>query len=419
MNHHQGSALTARKRNTSTTLRGIAAVSAILVGAVVGIAPLAGKAAQAQAQTPTLSPALAVFVPPVAPVVAHAPKVLFGENFESINVAVKRLDQYRGAMPTVMTYTANPFWLSEANCNGMVQSAEGHSASLCGLNPRAQALARALGVFDHAASPGLNHAVIELTGSARGASDLAQLQTAKPIVIGSKNRFVSVSFTAASDRCAGAGSAGHDPLLQWSVQDGPASHAVFSSPANPCAAVLRAKSSSKGVVVTSFVGDSAALVSGSTVGVTLRNGTGDTEGNDLAFDDLKVLDVTPQLTASFVGSPVSAAAVSRLSYRITNTTELGAKSAFTISNVLPVGVRVATTKLLSTCTATTGNPLVGAKTVNFTASLAAGVSSCTISIEVVAASPGVYLNDASRFALVGLDASPSTTLTVSSMPRNW
>ncbi|MBC7519110.1 MAG: hypothetical protein H7248_09590 [Microbacteriaceae bacterium] len=356
--------------------------------------------------------------PTSAPILPQAPKVLFRDDFESIlNAAVKLLNQYRGAMPISMSYTANPFWLNEANCNGMVQSAIGHDGILCALNAESKLLAKVLGVVNHSADPSTNRVVAELTASTAGAANLVELQTARTIPVGAKNRFVTASINVASENCARVGSTSRDAQLQLSLADGANIGALFSTPINPCTA-KNTKTAVKGVYAGTFTGDTALLVVGNTVGVTLRNGTGSFLGNDHAFDDLTILDATPQLTTSFMPSTVPLGRSSRLSYRITNTAELAAKGGFSWSNALPAGISVAAVPLFSsTCAAVSAAPVAGATAVSFTASLARDTASCVVSVNVVTASAGAFTNDASRMTLIGLNPAPTAVLTVTAPPR--
>lgn len=54
------------------------------------------------------------------------------------------------------------------------------------------------------------------------------------------------------------------------------------------------------------IGMNAALFTGAEVGVVIRNVGGQSDGNDHAFDDVRILDVTPQLDKEFTDEDSSA-----------------------------------------------------------------------------------------------------------------
>jgi LPXTG-motif cell wall-anchored protein len=120
-------------------------------------------------------------------------------------------------------------------------------------------------------------------------------------------------------------------------------------------------------------------------------------GSGFGVDNLRVLDVTPALDAAFEAEPATATVPTTLTYTITNTSDLLAKTDWGFSTALPSGLAVAPAPAVAgTCTNTAG----AAFTVTATAGsgaiaaaggdLAAGTTSCTISVDVVAATAGTY-----------------------------
>ncbi|NHA00874.1 hypothetical protein G5V59_15680 [Nocardioides sp. W3-2-3] len=133
----------------------------------------------------------------------------------------------------------------------------------------------------------------------------------------------------------------------------------------------------------------------------------------MSFDLPQIVDVTPSLDKAFspttvTSCPAGAAtcppsSVSTLTFTVTNTTDLQAKPDWTFTDNLPAGVRVAPTPNVGgTCTSTTGAALVrtaapGSTSISVTGGdLALGQASCTVTVDVVSATPGTYTNDATN-----------------------
>ena len=161
------------------------------------------------------------------------------------------------------------------------------------------------------------------------------------------------------------------------------------------------------------------------MGLQLINSTATGTGNYVAFDTPSIVDVTPQLDKLFSPSTIPAGGTSDLVFTITNTTDLAAKTAWTFTDKLPTGV-TATGSNSTTCTGATITAGSGAGTVNATGNVDQGVSSCTISVQVTASTPGTYTNTgctdsggnqiagctSNITSISGLNPPGSTTLTV-------
>jgi len=169
----------------------------------------------------------------------------------------------------------------------------------------------------------------------------------------------------------------------------------------------------------SFPADSSILFTGASMGVVLRNDAGGTgsQGNDGAIDNIRILDVTPQLDKAFVPVLTATGQPSRLTFTVTNTSELAAKPGFSFTDNLPAGMTIASTPdFQSTCApaSITAGGTAGATSVSFQGSLAAGQVSCTFSINVSAAAEGTFTNAPGTNVInpVGLNPPAEATLTV-------
>ncbi|WGM22866.1 LPXTG cell wall anchor domain-containing protein (plasmid) [Paenarthrobacter sp. OM7] len=148
-------------------------------------------------------------------------------------------------------------------------------------------------------------------------------------------------------------------------------------------------------------------------------------GSGFAVDNIRVLDVTPALDVAFDPAAATATVPTTLSYTITNTTDLLAKTDWGFSTALPAGMTVAPTPAVAgTCTNAAGTAFAvtaaaGSGSISVLGGdLAAGTTSCTISVAVVAASPGSYSSGAvTPSGLIvsapgSLQVAPATTVTV-------
>jgi uncharacterized repeat protein (TIGR01451 family) len=336
-----------------------------------------------------------------APGVPAAPLVVFSENFENFGATPttpKLLDTYAGV--TGQTYTADPVWLNFGFCNGIVISAASTDAPACGAGNNAQikALASLLGTLNGTSPATANHVVSAYTANNPGA-DQIEFETATPISLPTNGRFITFSVNVAAVNCNVS-----RPALKFFLVDGATEIPTFTTPINPCPGT--------GSGTGTFPSDGAVLFTGSQLGIVMRNANASGVGNDHAFDDIKVLDATPQLDKSFT-SPVAPGGTSRLTLTVTNTSELAAKPGWSFTDTLPSGMHVAATpNVADTCVA---HPTVaatpGSATINVSGGLAAGEAACSVSVDVVADAPGDYANGASNIAPkagVNLPPAPAT-----------
>jgi uncharacterized repeat protein (TIGR01451 family) len=405
-----------------------AAVLVIAAGCVLPAVVAAGPAVAASRAADAHTTAHATAHAAVAAGVPQPPLTLFTEGFENgVTATPELLTDYTGAAPTGETYSADPAWL--ANCNGIILEFDSPDADYpnAPVSPGCQyeeaydkirQLAYALGAFTGDSTPGTNHVVSAYTQANPGAG-LRELEMNHPVTLpGSSRRFIDFSVDAAAVNCPPVAAA---PAYQFSLISGGVTtplggtvDACTSTTTEPAPAV--GTTPAEPINVGSYAsGASALLTGGSTLSVELLNEQASGVGNDAAFDNVKVLDVTPRLDESFTPTAIQPGQTSVLTFTVTNTSELASKSGWSFTDSLPPGLTVAPgTPLGGTCAATTAAP-AGGTSVSVTAGdLPAGAASCTITIPVTATKTGTYTAVGSTVVPVGLDPPGSASLTVSS-----
>ncbi|MCX6406947.1 MAG: hypothetical protein NTV28_08510 [Propionibacteriales bacterium] len=365
-------------------------------------------------------------VAPGNPGVPGAPRVLFTEDFDNApNNSNVLLTNYVGESGT--TYTGDPFWVSRNNCNGFIidhgsprVAGDCNGAQTDTFGEQAYdsltAIPRAIGLFN-----GLDSGAANLNGAASSytsgstTDNEVQFETQSPIQLPAANRFVTFSVDAGAENCF----ATHPELRFYLKNDAGAEFPVSDTAIDPCtdsrARTIQSvtqQGRAFDVNVGRFVADGNRLLTGTTLGIVMRNENGFGGGNDGAYDNIRVLDVTPQLDKSFSPQRVPVNGVSTLTLTVTNTSELGAKNGWAFTDNLPDGLVVADDPNLGgTCQATrTATP--GTGTVEITDGvLAEGAQSCTVTVDVTSksptgseASPVTYRNCAANFSdVVGMD----------------
>src|SRR5207249_4045862 len=166
--------------------------------------------------------------------------------------------------------------------------------------------------------------------------------------------------------------------------------------------------------VTYLVGasasDAAVLVSADSVGLELDQGEESTRGNDSAFDNVRLLDATPQLDKSFDPTLIDVGESSTLTFTITNTTDLAAKNGWSFDDRLPAGLEVAKpTGASTTCAGGSVTASPGDASVNAHGNLETGQAACTVSVNVTSARAAEYENGPSNVESVGLNPPGSST----------
>lgn len=335
---------------------------------------------------------------PGSPGVPQAPGVVFTEEFENGQGATPIVvTGYSGPAPLGQTYTADPAWLRD--CNGWIASRQAPAVEPPGSGcggwwPSVKQLAGTLGQWA-GGDPATNHAVTAYTNADPGPNK-TQLQAVKPVDIGRPNRFLTFSVDAAEVNCHG-----NHAKLGFYLLDGATAVPTFTTPIEPCANPGRTVD---GIAVGTYTANSPILFDGSTVGLRLVNLQGSGYGNDAAFDNVRILDVTPRLDIAY--SPVSAEVGGRstLTFTVTNTTELAVKKGWSFTGKLPAGLTVASVAPATDCADATVTAPAGGGRVGVTGTLPAGKASCTVTVTVTSARAGTYTTcaaDLTGYAGVG------------------
>lgn len=341
-------------------------------------------------------------------------ELLYEENFENRATGSNvLLTEYTGA--TGMTYTGDPYWVSRPNCNGFIFDQTSPKDPQDCLNDglpvdsynTATALAYALGANAGAADPATNAAATSYTASS-GGDNLVMFQTESMLNLQAANRFITFSVDAAAVNCWVT----HPLLRFYLVEEGGDEIPVSDSAIDPCAdprtkfmTVPAQDGQTRDVWVGTFAADSSLLVEGDELGIVMRNETGNGIGNDGAYDNIKVLDVSPHLDKSFSPETEFVDGVSTLTLTVTNTAELAAKKGWGFTDALPAGLVIADAPNTGgTCTANVQAAAGGSEIVAADGEFEAGAVSCTITVDVTSSAAAVYENGPDNFTnLVGLD----------------
>lgn len=402
------------RQHFRTVLASTLAVTALIGGGLSGIALATGGTGVALAA-------------PGNPGSPSAPRVLYQEDFEN-GAGLTGLTNY--ISDTGAQYTADSYWLNTHRCNGFVishDSANPDLAQYCNdvqFNvDQIRQKAYALGLLNQPQNVATNRA---LSTNTSGAADNNTANTADgPIASpngvqfatrgqlalpGANGRFVTFSVDAAATGCNQA-----HPLLRFYLRNAANTEIPVSSSAiDPCADPGTAQVNVDGNSVSygRFPANGSQLLTGNSLGVVLRNEQPISNGNDGAIDNIRVLDVTPQLDKQFSPSLVETGGTSTLTFTVTNTSELAAKNGWSFTDNLPNGLRVANpANLGGTCTADKAAAAGGTQIAITNGQLAAGQASCTVTVQVTSATADSFTNDADNVTETGLDPPGSTTVT--------
>lgn len=379
------------------------AASVPLVALAIASAPLTS-----QAQALVMSPGVNALHAPGTPGVPQAPATVFAEDFEKAGETPVFLEDYVGAPPFNETYTADPSWLDHGQCNGIILDQTGADQPDCPavLKDMANALGQVGGT-----NPPTNHVVAAYTNWVSPGTDRVEFRTEQPIPIAKPNRYITFAVDAASVNCDSAA----PPLLKFYLTGNGSDIPTFTTPINPCTDPnSKPYPGGSGLRAGAFAGNRAVLFNDSQLGIKMVNGQGDWFGNDHAFDNIRILDATPQLDKAFSPATVDKGGTSTLTMTVTNTSELAAKNDFSFADNLPAGVKVAANANAST---TCGNGTVsatagGASVALDGGDLAVGEKSCTVTVNVTADKAGTYVNRPEAITTIGLNRPDPATLTV-------
>ncbi len=362
------------------------------------------------ASTAALGITLAVAATPAAPAAAaapgtpgtpQAPLVVYTENFENgVGNTAVRLTDYTGAPPVNASYTADPAWLT--HCSGWIattNSPEPADSECFGYWQEIPAMANILGQY--AGTGAGNHALGEESSFFAPGADKVVAETAQQIPLSGASRFLTFSVDVAEIGCAGV-----DSLLKFYLMNGATAIPTFSSPIQAC---VNPPTTIDGVPVGTYTSNGPVLFAGSSMGLRLINGEGGGQGNDFAIDNIRVLDVTPQLDKNFAAATAPENGSVALNYTITNTSELAVKNGWSFTDSLPAGLVATPGSATTTCSGGTATATAGA--ISVAGNLNAGQASCTATVQVSAPNPGTYTTCAANVtAVTGINRPGCTTV---------
>lgn len=367
--------------------------------------------------------------------VAEAPRQVWIENFEQgLTNAASGLPAYASGR-----YTASSGWVNGTSCTGVLvnYTAPYPPAAFCptqnsrsslasretrriadvlgqvaaGVTGSTSATAPANGTTTGTSGSQANHALTASPYAAvTGGTTVAQT-TAGIGVTAPASRYYALRMNAAGAQCGT-----NNASLSLNLVSSTSATLLtgFGSPVVPCATTGNVFYTSpvlnpnQGMLdpawsatarASDYLGTNAALltpaqITGARVQV-INTVTG--AGSVFGVDNIRVLDVSPALDMEFDSSSSTATVPTTLTYTVTNTSDLIAKTDWGFSTALPTGLVVAPAPTVAgTCTNVTGTAFAvtaaaGASTITAVGGdLAAGVTSCTIAVDVVAATAGTY-----------------------------
>lgn len=457
MEHHRPRSTRRKPANRKRAHRTLAlALSSVvaLSGFVITLAPEAEAQAVAVAQTQTTGPSAlaAALLPMVAgqPGVPNDPIALLKETFEvgQTRHGNSLSENYVGVKGQAAKVA--PFWAVEQECNGVILGFEiSWRDALCNkggkfVRKNVRRFADVLGQLDAGVIGGStsatpvnqstyetkgNHAVTAWTAETRSnRPNLTVYETSPMEFIVDGTRFISTSIDVAETACLRANGK-NNSLLDFTVRTGGQDLPISDTPIRACTdtGVAYFTSDANGDP-DSFYGPGSTYVSAgryfskgavllseeqlSGISMTLTNQISESDGNDFAFDNIQLLDVTPGLHKSFSPTSVPVGGISTLTLTVTNTSELGAKVGWQFTDNLPEGLVIADpTNIGGTCNATKSATSGGTSVTVENGQFAAGDVSCTIVVDVTSEtprgsepSPKIYENCAVNFSdVIGVE----------------
>ena len=373
---------------------------------VVAVAPAAAATASASAAA-VEHPATAPGQDRVAPASGDEPTTLYVEDFEhDIGTTPVMLDRYVGADGE--TYTADPAWINAAQCNGIVTSASSSNVAACPSNSNLRALGDVLGQIT-GESRTTNHVVSAWTSDRNLPANAVQIESKDSFSLGKTGRYVSFGVSAAAGACVGYA----HPLLDFILLDGAVERPVSSRPLDPCTDPRSTSYSAGGATFRGgeYVSNGGVLFSGTELRWRLRNAQSSAIGNDGAIDRVTIVDSTPTLRQEFTGTPIIGD-TARMTLRVVNTSEHGAKPGWSFRQALPAGLNISEQPdIATTCANPTTTIADDRGGIRVTGDLAIDAADCEVSFDVVADAPGSYTADGAAISeIVGLDLGGGATV---------
>ncbi|HET6153985.1 MAG TPA: hypothetical protein VFE15_13615 [Marmoricola sp.] len=348
-----------------------------------------------------------------------APKVIYSEGFETgTGTAALLLTGYTGAGG--ITYGADSAWLQ--HCNGVVLNSSTTTAvTAAPLNncdtagpadttalDNLKLLASALGTFNGSSSPSQNQALAAYTEANPGAGKVEITNTTPITVAASGGRFYTMSVDGAAVNCSVAGAVA--PAYQFELGTSGTTLPAIGAPVTGCTGQT-VGSGASAIKVDTYGTSSATFFRGTQLQFALLNQQGSGGGNDAAIDDLKLYDVTPSLAKSFSDTTRPVGGTTTLTFTVTNTSDLLAKTGWSFVDKFPKGLTLAEPTVGGTCTGTS-SASAGDSTFSFTdGTLPAGDATCSITLTVTSDTAGSYVNGPDNVTASGLNEPGPTTVT--------
>ncbi|QXC59373.1 DUF11 domain-containing protein [Aquihabitans sp. G128] len=371
---------------------------------------------------------------PGNPGVPSAGIPIYSEDFsnQSASGAPIRIGSYTGGPDAEgLTYSADAAWSPGASaCNGWIMAkgtplpANGGTPAVtdndeCDRNDgfgNLGEMAVDMGTYQGMtpAQAASNQILSAYTNSVGGTQAAGVLLSSNGSIATIPGHYYAVSAIFGAQNCFAS-----QPKLTFElVVDG--SPVVLGTDLNPCTDPSSVQMGNVRVAKLQSRAIQMPIGTNSVVGLRLRNTTASGTGNDGAFDLPQIVDITPQLDKSFSPPVIRAGAPSTLTFTVTNTAELEAKTDWAFTDALPADVRVAATPNVGgTCgqlagssfavTAAAGSGQVSA----VGGDLGLDQASCTITVDVTSDTAGSYVNGPGNMtSLIGLYPPADTPLRV-------
>jgi uncharacterized repeat protein (TIGR01451 family) len=369
-----GGSLRRRVRAGIRSALALGLIAASLMAGAVGVLPTTGAHA--------------------VPGVPNPPVVVFREDFENAPDTGNPILLSDYVSDIGGTYTASPYWSSAAMCNGFIISSTNTQApgscqgDATGFNSLRK-LAYALGTINGSPNPLTNSIDAAYTYGSTLNNEI-EFATVNPIPLATPSRYLTFSVNAAATNCFS-----NHPRLQFLVKNANGTETPLGGVIDPCSDPRSTVLSTGPVQGGStqpyrggvFPATGSFMATGNSIGIVMRNLTGTGGGNDGAFDDIRVLDATPQLDKSF-STPDPVTGVSRLTFTLTNSSDLASKLGWHATDALAPGLMVANPAGASTtCTNGVLAAPVGGSTIGLTGDLLTNQASCTFTVNVAPVTP--------------------------------
>ncbi|WP_165314359.1 DUF7507 domain-containing protein [Agromyces protaetiae] len=360
---------------------------------------------------------IVVVAPPVAPraeaATAPTPLTMWREDFENGTTdTYVGLEDYIGANGE--RYTASPYWLDFAQCNGFLMSGNSTVPGTCPAGTLGS-MTRALGLIQLAhgepvADVGDNFALSTFSRNNQTQVPLGttMLQTVGTVPLqfrenpSTRTRFIGFSVDAAETACGASQQAQLVFTLGYGGQQYTVSDAIKPC-SDPRSAIYGGVRGGRFYSPGSFLvdaGQPGVAQPASLVVSNLEPHGG--SGNDAAIDNISVYDVTPVVEPSFVETSMPSNGTATLQFEVVNATDLAGKPGWGFDAALPDGLEMVPGSVAGgSCSATVD---ASGDTVSVTAgNLGAGVASCTVTVTVRPVSPPDRANPETQTFVIGAD----------------